>query len=220
MKKQAKRLLAAVLTALMLCVSTVSASAADAGEVLQKAWQRANDSAVVLADHSLSLKIAGALFDGAVQPQKTLSELFADKHVTGVYLLSDTQTDKVSDRLADSAKIYLVELRDGRKTYYMAVDLRAEDAVYFSNLFVLRKTSRKLLARSQEMGGADVLMDYTHIIGELSLHYVGYRVTDALGGEELHGLLQKVYTSCTVADLNPDEYRMLVLIRIIGLLIG
>ena len=65
-----------------------------------------------------------------------------------------------------------------------------------------------------------VLMSYSHIVGELSLHYMGYRLTSALGGENLPGLLGKVYRSCAVADLNIDEGRMAFLIPILGQLLG
>ena len=61
-----------------------------------------------------------------------------------------------------------------------------------------------------------VLMSYSHIIGELSLHYVTYRVTDALGGAKLPGLLGRLYRKCVVADLNIDESRMAAAIRLAG----
>ena len=58
-----------------------------------------------------------------------------------------------------------------------------------------RQTSQKLFQRTECMansskGKALSLMDYTHIVGELELHYMGYRVTQAMGGEQLQGLLR------------------------------
>ncbi|MGN0636018.1 MAG: hypothetical protein ACI4I5_07325 [Acutalibacteraceae bacterium] len=225
MKRSVKSLLAAVLTLVLLSASVLPVGAADFKSKLRSGWVRMNDNAVLLADKSVGLKVGNALLDGAVQPQKTLSELFADKQIVNIFLLSPENVDKVSDTLAQSADICLVQLQDGRKTYYIAVDLRTENAVYLSNLFVLRATSEKLWQRTEQMADAakgekPFLMDYTHIVGELELHYLGYRVTQAMGGEQLQGLLRKVYNSCTVADLNADEYRMLAILRVVGLLIG
>lgn len=225
MKRSVKSLLAAVLTLVLLSASVLPVGAADFRSKLRSGWVRANDNAVLLADKSVGLKVGNALLDGAVQPQKTLSELFADKQIVNIFLLSPENVDKVSDTLAQSADICLVQLQDGRKTYYIAVDLRTDNAVYLSNLFVLRATSEKLWQRTEQMADAakgtkPYLMDYTHIVGELELHYLGYRVTQAMGGEQLQGLLRKVYNSCSVADLNADEYRMLAILRVVGLLIG
>lgn len=225
MKTGVKNLLAAVSALVILFAAMLPVGAADFKTRLRSEWVKMNDNAVVLADKSLGLKVGNALLDGAVQPQKTLSEMFADKQITNIFLLSPENVDRISTELAQSSEIYLVELRDGRKTYYVAVDLQDSNAVYFSNLFVLRAASEKLWQRTKNMadsakGAKPVLMDYTHIVGELELHYVGYRVTQAMGGEQLHGLLRKVYNSCTVADLNADEYRMLAIIRAVGLLIG
>ena len=225
MKRSVKSLLAAVLTLVLLSASVLPVGAADFKSKLRSGWVRMNDSAVLLADKSMGLKVGNALLDGAVQPQKTLSELFADKQIANIFFLSPESVDKVSDDLAKDAQIYLVELQDGRRTCYIAVDLRTQEAVYLSNLFVMRATSQKLVQRTECMansskGKALSLMDYTHIVGELELHYMGYRVTQAMGGEQLQGLLRKVYNSCSVADLNVDEYRMLAVIRAVGLLIG
>lgn len=225
MKQSVKALISAVLTLMIFLATTMSVGAADFKSQMRTQWERMNDQAVVLANKSVSLKVGNALLNGAVQPQKTLSEMFADKQITNIFFLSPENVDKVSDDLAKDAQVYLVELKDGRKTYYIAVDLRAQEAVYLSNLFVMRATSQKLFRRTERMANSSKekalsLMDYTHIVGELELHYLGYRVTDALGGEALHGLLGKVYNSCSVADLNTDEYRMLAVIRAVGLLIG
>ena len=225
MKKGLKTLVSVVLLVLMCSATTFSVGAADFKSQVRTQWEHMNDRAVALANKSVSLKVGNALLNGAVQPQKTLSEMFADKRIANIFFLSPENVDKVSDDLAKDAQIYLVELKDGRKTYYIAVDLRTQEAVYLSNLFVMRATSQKLLRRTERMANSSKgrelsLMDYTHIVGELELHYMGYRVMDAMGGEALHGLLRKVYNSCSVADLNTDEYRMLAVIRAVGLLIG
>ena len=212
MKNGIRASLAAILTAILLCFAAVPASAAEAAA-----------PAAVLTQRTSSLsEYASAL----PSPDNFLPSAVAHKRVTAVMRLSDEDVEAISGRLADHSRIYLVELQDGHYTYYMAVDFRDDDAVYFSRLAVLRATSHKLYERSEEMAAKDkpagepLLMSYTHIIGELGLHYMGYRVTDALGGEKLPGLLGKVYRSCVVADLNVDEGRMAAAIRLAGRLLG
>ena len=204
MKNSLRGLLAAVLTTILLCFTAVPASAAQA------------EPASVLSQITSTLPSADIFLPDAV----------SQKRITAVTRLSDEEVEAISGRLADGADVYLVELQDGHYTYYMAVDFRDDDAVYFSRLAVMRATSHKLYARSEEMAAQDhpqgepLLMSYSHILGELSLHYMGYRVTDALGGEKLPGALGKIYRQSTVADLNVDEGRMVFLIRILGQMLG
>ena len=61
-------------------------------------------------------------------------------------------------------------------------------------------------------------MDYTHLVGELEIHFVGYLLTGMLGGED--GPLASFYNSCKVADLNIDESRFGPIIDIIGAIYG
>ncbi len=208
MKNGFRGFLAAVLTAVLLCFTALPASAAETAVQTEQAstlWERGN--ALPSADNFLPSAVG-------------------KKRVTAIMRLSDEDVEAISGRLADHSRIYLVELQDGRYTYYMAVDFRDDDAVYLSKLAVMRATSHKLYTRSEEMAAQDkpdgqpLLMSYTHIIGALSLHYLGYRVTDALGGEKLPGLLGKVYRSSVVADLNVDEGRMAAAIRLLGRMLG
>lgn len=208
MKNRVRGSLAAILTAVMLCFAVIPASAAQAPAVPAT-------SASVLRESEHSLLSADNFLPDAV----------AQKRVTAIMRLSDEEVEAISGRLAEHSRVYLVELQDGRYTYYMAVDFRDDDAVYFSRLAVMRATSHKLYERSEAMAAKQtdldpVLMTYTHIIGELSLHYVVYRVTDAIGGENLSGLLGKLYRNSAVADLNIDEGRMAFLIPIIGQILG
>ena len=211
MKNGLRISLAVVLTAVLLTFGIVPASAAELTAPAAEQTQ-----ATALWQDAASLPSADNFLPSAV----------AQKRVTAVTRLSDEQVEEISGRLAEHSDVYLVELSDGRYTYYMTVDFRDDDAVYFSRLAVMRATSRKLYERSLEMAAQDqpagepLLMSYTHIIGELSLHYVGYRVTDALGGEKLPGLLGRVYRSCVVADLNVDEGRLAFAIRLAGRLLG
>ena len=198
MSRTIRRITAAVLTVVLLTFSSFSAAAAD-----------------ISADDPVS---AAQLVTQANPAQNEL-------YVAGIRRLTDDEIEAISDRISSQSKVYLVELRDGRYTYYMTVDFRTDDAVYLSKLPVLRKTSHKLFDRSEQMAKDDAdkapdLMDYTHIVGEIGVHHVIYRLTDALGGASLKGILGKIYGKSTVADLNIDESRFPVIIRIVGLLIG
>ena len=177
------------------------------------------------AQDELVQTIAQALLDTKPADSKDLAAALQDKMIIDVLFLSAEQIDGISEVLCRQADVYLVKLTDGHKTYYMAIDFRTPEAVYYSNLFVLRRTSLKLLNRSLEMARKAKLkdaelMDYRHIVGELAIHYLGYRVTDALGGEALPGILGKIYRSFSIADINIDESRMPFMIRFVGLLVG
>ena len=211
MKSGFKRSLAAILTALLLCVTTLSASAAE----------------LTTADVQNEQTVTTSAFaDMLPSADNFLPDAVGQKRVTAVTRLSDEDVETISGRLAKNSRVYLVELQYGHYTYYMAVDFRDDDAVYFSKLAVMRATSHKLYDRSVEMAerdkpkGQPLLMSYSHIIGELSLHYVVYRVTDAFGGEKLPGLMGKLYRNSVVADLNVDEGRMAAAIRLVGKMLG
>ena len=212
MKKGLRVILALMLTTVVLCMTAISASAAE-----QTADNDAqNEQASVLSDLAQMLPSANNFLPDAV----------AQKRITAITHLTDEEVEEISGRLAEHSDVYLVELQDGRYTYYMTVDFRDDDAVYFSKLAVMRATSHKLYARSEEMAAEDkpegepLLMSYQHIFGELGLHYMGYRIIGAFGGEKLPGLLGKVYRKCAVADLNVDEGRLAAAIRLIGNLLG
>ena len=207
MKNTIRNTLAAVLTAILLCFTAIPAYAA-------------SDVQPASAVQQVQKETAQSLFTTNLLP-----DAVGKKRVTAITRLSDEQVEEISGRLAENAKVYLVELRDGRRTYYMTVDFRDDDAVYFSKLVVMRATSHKLYDRSEKMAEEagepkPVLMSYSHIIGELSLHYVIYRVTDAFGGEKLPGALGKLHRMSVVADLNIDEGRLAAAIQVAGRLLG
>ncbi len=212
MKNGFRGTLAAVLTVILLCFTVLPASAAEAA-----------------APASVQTEQTSALFgfaDALPSADNYLPDAVGRKRVTAVTRLSDEEVEAISGRLAEHSRVYLVELRDGHYTYYVTVDFRDDDAVYFSKIAVMRTTSHKLYERTLDLAAQDkpqgdpLLMSYTHIVGELSLHYIIYRVTDALGGEKLPGVLGKLYRQSAVADLNVDEGRMAAAIRLAGRLLG
>ncbi len=144
----------------------------------------------------------------------------ADK-IVGYRLISKDEIDKVAAEMADVSEIYYVRLQDGTSTYYIAVDLQTAQAIALSNPQVLRELCRQLDSKQQAMADKNedyVLMDYTHLVGELEVHYLGYLLTGALGAED--GALASFYRSCKVADLNIDESRFGPVIDIIGAIYG
>lgn len=143
--------------------------------------------------------------------------------IIGYRLISTEEIEKVAGELADDSEIYYVRLEDGTKTYYMAVDLQTAQAIALSNPQVLRELCRQLDSKQQLMAEEEgdeeyILMDYTHLVGELEMHYLGYLLTGALGAED--GPLSSFYNSCKIADLNIDENRFGPAIDIIGAIYG
>ena len=204
-----------MLTAILLCFTVVPASAA--------AQTTAAETVVQAAPGSVTMPGTG---NSLISSQLFAPNALAKARVTAVTRLTDEEVEEISGRLAEHSRVYLVELQDGRRTYYMTVDFRDDDAVYFSKLVVMRATCHKLYQRSEEMAAQEegepkpVLMSYTHIFGELSLHYFIFRVIDSLGGEKLPGVLGQIYRKCVVADLNIDESRIATAIRLVGQLLG
>lgn len=144
----------------------------------------------------------------------------ADK-IVGYRLISRDEIAGVASELADSSEIYYVRLQDGTNTFYIAVNLQTAQALALSNPRVLRELCRQLDEKQQLMADKDteyVLMDYTHLVGELEIHYLGYMLTGALGAED--GPLSSFYRSCSVADLNIDESRFGPIIDVIGVIYG
>ena len=151
----------------------------------------------------------------------TLNPVQATGKIIGYYFLTPDAIEQTASGLADESEIYYVRLQDGSNTFYIAVDLQTAEALALANPQVLRALCKELEAKQQEMAGTDeeyVLMDYRHLVGELEIHYVGYLLTGALGGES--GPLASFYNSCKVADLNIDESRFGPIIDIIGVVFG
>ncbi len=151
----------------------------------------------------------------------TLNAVQATAKIIGYYLMTPEQVSQTASDLADRSKVYYVRLQDGSNTFYIAVDLQTAEALSLANPQVLRELCKALEEKQQQMAESDseyVFMDYTHLVGELEIHYIGYLLTGALGGES--GPLASFYNSCKVADLNVDESRFGPIIDIIGTIYG
>lgn len=151
----------------------------------------------------------------------TLNAIQSAGKIAGYYFLTPDQIKQTASDLAEESEVYYVRLQDGSNTFYIAVDLQTAEALSLANPQVLRELCRELEKKQQSMAESDeeyVLMDYRHLVGELEIHYVGYLLTGALGGES--GPLASFYNSCKVADLNVDESRFGPIIDIIGVIYG
>ena len=140
--------------------------------------------------------------------------------ILGCYFMTPDKINETAADMAQKSKVYYVRLQDGTNTYYIAVDLQTAQALTLANPQVLRALCKELEAIQQEKADGEdyVLMDYTHLVGELEVHFVGYLLTGALGGES--GPLASFYNSCKVADLNIDESRFGPIIDVIGAIYG
>lgn len=140
--------------------------------------------------------------------------------ILGCYFMTPEKINETATDMAQKSKVYYVRLQDGTNTYYIAVDLQTAQALTLANPQVLRALCKELEAiQQQKADGEDyVLMDYTHLVGELEVHFVGYLLTGVLGGES--GPLASFYNSCKVADLNIDESRFGPIIDVIGAIYG
>ncbi len=140
--------------------------------------------------------------------------------ILGCYFMTPEKINETAADMAQKSKVYYVRLQDGTNTYYIAVDLQTAQALTLANPQVLRALCKELEAIQQTKaeGNDYVLMDYTHLVGELEVHFVGYLLTGVLGGES--GPLASFYNSCKVADLNIDESRFGPIIDVIGAIYG
>ncbi|MBR2957896.1 MAG: hypothetical protein IKC20_06565 [Clostridia bacterium] len=140
--------------------------------------------------------------------------------ILGCYFMTPEKINETAADIAQKSDVYYVRLQDGTKTYYIAVDLQTAQALTLANPQVLRALCKELEAIQQKKADGEdyVLMDYTYLVGELEVHFVGYLLTGVLGGES--GPLASFYNSCKVADLNIDESRFGPIIDIIGAIYG
>lgn len=205
---------------------------------------RVNETAVKAVDRALCPKLFAEIYNACAQcsaknagklrdaldkaEDGSKSSTLQEKSCLTDYIesmaLSPEEIDEISSEIADDADLYVVTTANGKKTVYIAVDLRTEEAGKLRNINVLRETSSKLLKKSEKIAsrksGSFEIMDYTHIVGEIKIHHDVFILTDSLGGEKLHGVLLKIYNSSKVADLNIDEQRIAIPIRLAGTIIG
>jgi hypothetical protein len=121
----------------------------------------------------------------------------------------------VSQKIADSCKYTITTVDDGRKTIYVAVDLRKSKEIFDARVFL--NATKKVFDKCNEMAIADgmmegdglyTLMSYNHLAGELALHMIIADVTNDLGASKGNGILKDLFNKSVVSDLNVDEDRL------------
>lgn len=156
----------------------------------------------------------------------TIAEL--KKILTNYIFVKVDDIDSTTRELleGDGIKYYVVELEDGTRTVYVAVDIESHPEVFNYTVFrnvveAIYEQQGKSLLKSAD-GEVDYLMSYEHIAGELALHAIIYAITNEL--IEVTGTtnstILKIYESAARADLNIDEARVpSALISIFGVLL-
>lgn len=193
------------------------------------ALSKAQEAAVNLADNSLTVEAMGITYDVLSKShQKTARKMMSvngfkdDK--TKAMALTDDEIAEIAKKFADNALVFIVELPDGTETYNISVDFRTEDSYLYYNPVLLRNVAINLIERisdiSDKRKGVHTIMDYTHVVGELTIHFLGYRFSMKLGGETSNGLMGYIYDKCSIAYLNIDEDRFSVMIRFLGIVVG
>ena len=199
-----KKLIAVILSVLMLLpLAALPSFAADedmilSGDVLDAAVEAAVAELAGVPDGA-TYRVQSRVRQNAVAA-KDLAKTFA-----GYIFVNPNKIDGMSDAIANDADYTIEVMENGKKTVYIAVDLREHPEVV--NLDVLRAAVKKMDAKQQEViageeGDID-LMSYQHIAGELALHVIIAAAMSAMGKDESDSTL----SSAMVANLNKDESR-------------
>ena len=198
-----KKLIAFVLAVLMLLPAAVLPSfAADEDMIL-------SGEALEAAVSAAAAELAGVP-DGAVYRvqsrvrQNAVAAKDLAKRFAGYIFVNPNKVEGISDAIANDADYTVTMMENGKKTVYIAVDLREHPEI--ANLDVLRAAVKKLDAKQKEAvaGESDVdLMSYQHIAGELALHVIVAAAMSAIGKDESDETLR----SSMIANLNKDESR-------------
>ncbi len=198
-----KKLIAVLLSVLMLLPMAVLPSFAAeeniilSGETLDAAVDAAA-AALAGVPEGATYRVQSRVRQNAVAA-KDLAKSFA-----GYIFVNPNKVEGISDAIANDADYTVTVMENGKKTVYIAVDLREHPEI--ANLDVLRAAVKKLDAKQQQAaaGESDVdLMSYQHIAGELALHVIVAAAMSAIGKDESDETLR----SSMVANLNKDESR-------------
>ncbi len=212
-----KKLIAVILSVLMLLpLAVLPAFAAEedillSGDVL--------DAAVEAAVAELAGVPEGAAYrvQSRVRQNAVAAKDLAKSFAHYIFLNPD-KVAGLSDTIANDADYTITTMENGKKTVYIAVDLREHPEI--ANLDVFRATVKKLDAKQNETAAGQAgdydLMSYQHIAGELALHVIVAAAMSAIGKDESDGTM----SSAVVANLNKDESRYpSQLIEILGKII-
>lgn len=206
-----KKLISIILVLIMTLTFALPASAADdtlTDAQLLSAVEAAATAFVEGDEVEVSDALVAAVAEEAETPEEVAN--FFSKFV----FVEDSEVEAISQKIADSCKYRITTVDDGRKTIYVAVDLRQCKEIFDARVFL--NATQKLYDKCNELAIADgmmeddglyTLMTYNHLAGELALHMILADVTNDLGATKGNGILRDLYNRAIVSDLNIDEDR-------------
>ena len=207
-----KKLISIMLVLIMTLSFTLPASAADDALTDAELLAAVEAAATAFVDGEnveVSEELIAAVAEDAETPEDVAN--FFSKFV----FVEDSEVEAVSQKIADSCKYTITTVNDGRKTIYVAVDLRKCKEIFDARVFL--NATEKVFNKCNELAIADgmmegdglyTLMSYNHLAGELALHMILADVTNDLGATKGNGILRDLYNKAVVSDLNVDEDRI------------
>lgn len=212
-----KKLISLAIVLIMALSLMVPASAAEADTTLTAeqitSAATAVAGALVNANENATVDVSDELISAVIGTTETPQEI-AD-FFTKFIFVEESEVEAVSQKIADSCKYRITTLENGKKTVYVAVDLRTCKDIFDAKVFL--NATKKLLAKCEELAIADgmnsnpenyTLMSYNHLAGELALHMILTDFTNDFGANDGNVLLKKWFDMSVVADLNIDENRI------------
>ena len=207
-----KKLISLALVLIMTLSFVLPASAAD-DTLTDAQLVAAVEAAATAFVEGEKVEVSDALVAAVAEEADTPEEVanFFSKFV----FVKDSEIEAVSQKIADSCKYTITTVDDGRKTIYVAVDLRKSKEIFDARVFL--NATKKVFDKCKEMAIADgmmegdglyTLMSYNHLAGELALHMILADVTNDLGASKGNGILKDLFNKSVVSDLNVDEDRL------------
>ena len=216
-----KKFISLILVLIMTLTFALPASAADDTLTDAQLVAAVEAAATAFVDGN-KVEVSDALVAAVAEEAETPEEVanFFSKFV----FVEDSEVEAVSQKIADACKYRITTVKDGRKTIYVAVDLRQCKEIFDARVFL--NATQKVFNKCNELAIADgmmegdglyTLMSYNHLAGELALHMIIADVTNDLGANKGNGILKELFNKSVVSDLNVDEDRFApALIEFIG----
>lgn len=212
-----KKIISLTLILIMAFSLIIPVSAADTDTVLSdeqlEAAANSAAAALVAASEGATVKANDSLISAVVENAETPEEIadFFSKFV----FVEKSEVEAVSQRIADSCKYRVTAIENGKKTVYVAVDLRTCKEIFDARVFlnatkkIYDKCAEHAIANGLDINSDTVdLMSYDHLAGELALHMIITDFTNDMGANDHNLLLKKWFDMSVVADLNVDENRL------------
>lgn len=207
-----KKLISLALVLIMTLSFVLPASAAD-DTLTDAQLVAAVEAAATAFVEGEKVEVSDALVAAVAEEADTPEEVanFFSKFV----FVKDSEIEAVSQKIADSCRYTITTVDDGRKTIYVAVDLRKSKEIFDARVFL--NATKKVFDKCNEMAIADgmmegdglyTLMSYNHLAGELALHMIITDLTNDLGASKGNGILKDLFNKSVVSDLNVDEDRL------------